>query len=631
MTSVTTSDAAASRSSFSYAQAAKGTSTPATPSFQAAQESTTQSSAVSEMGSVTEDLPHASNGKSSKTSDAGLSSGSSSTKDEKVGASSVTSDLVASSVLPGKEDDDLSDTTSLSESGAELRPATNEAETHNGDEKKEGGRRGKGKRKGEAKEKAEKPAPVLLKEAPIPTVNFWQQRAQVVKPIPAASEKKSTSTTPTNSQSVASNTHSAGPNDIAQPVRSTSFTKRDEANVPGTPLLPRNDEVAWPTPLSAQDEERRRAQESQEKADKEKPGPTPAKPHGKNEWKPVAYTPTVKFNTPLPALRGRGGKVGVRGGRIPGPTERSAPLGQSASNNEVQTEYKPRSKSEGGIARSTAPTTNSKHAGGIQPTEAGDIMQAPSEPSNLDATGGGQDESGDAMTISKSSENVLTAHTTTANAVTEDSTTTKSNIPSLQNGMRGSEEQRENNNQATEGGPVTRHSKRRGSRGAQLPGDALNGDKKRSPEAGLAGDKGSWIDNRENRKEPFATREDRPTRGRGKGGRGGLAQSAHFGATQHGFPAPQSAGHHSKNPSYSYYTPAGTYTQTSRGGYRAGRASVPGDGAFGRYPYPAGQFMEYPYANNVYNTYSSMMPMASLPYTPQIGQQALVSEISMQL
>jgi len=623
MSSVTASDAAASKSSFSYAQAAKGTSTPTTPSVPAAQDSTTQSSAVSEMGSATEEPTHASHEKSSKTSDAGLSSVSSSTKDEKAGASSVTSDLVASSILPSKEDDNVSDVTSPSESGLEpgQHPATNDAETHDGDEKKEGGRRGKGKKKGEAKEKAEKPAPVLLKEAPIPTVNFWQQRAQVVKPTPAAIEKTSTPTTPTNSHSGASNTHSAGASGVGQPERSTSFPKRDELGGPSTPLLPRNDEVSWPTPLSAQDEERRRAQESQ---DKEKSGPAPAKPHGKNEWKPVAYTPTVKFNTPLPGLRGRGGKVGVRGGRVPGPTERSAPHGQVTSHTEVNSEYKPRSKSEGGVARSTAPMGTTKHTAG---TEAEDFTQAPTEMS----TNVSQGESGNATTNSMSNEHTSAADTSSINAVLESSTTTKTNTFALQDGMRGSEEHRETSMQATDGAPVTRHSKRRGSRGSQLPGDAVNGDKKRSPDAGFAGDKGSWIDSRENRKDPFATREERPTRGRGKGGRGGLAQNAHFGATQHGFPGSQNASHHSKNPSYSYYTPAGAYTQNSRGGYRGGRASVPADSSFGRYGYPAGQFMEYPYANNVYNAYPSMMPMATLPYVPQIGQQALVSEISMQL
>lgn len=627
MSSVTASDAAASRSSFSYAQAAKGTSTPTTASVPATQDSTTQSSAVSEMGSATEEPTHASNGKSSKTSDAGLSSVSSSTKDEKAGASSVTSDLVASSILPSKEDDNVSDVTSPSESGQEQGqyPATNDADAHDGDEKKEGGRRGKGKKKGETKEKAEKPAPVLLKEAPIPTVNFWQQRAQVVKPTPAAIEKTSTPTTPTNSQSGASNTHSAGASGVGQPVRSTSFPKRDESGGQGTPLLPRNDEVSWPTPLSAQDEERRRAQESQ---DKEKSGPTPAKPHGKNEWKPVAYTPTVKFNTPLPALRGRGGKLSVRGGRVPGPTDRSAPIGQASPHNEVTSEYKPRSKSEAGLARSTAPMGTTKHT---ISTESENSTQAPTEMPNHDAITGSQGESANATNKSTSNTNTFAADTSSINAIAESSTTTKANTFALQNGMRGSEEHRETSMQATEGAPVTRHSKRRGSRGSQLPGDAVNGDKKRSSDAGFAGDKGSWIDSRENRKDPFASREERPTRGRGKGGRGGLAQNAHFGATQHGFPGSQNASHHSKNPSYSYYTPAGTYTQNSRGGYRGGRASVPADSSFGRYAHPAGQFMEYPYVNNVYNAYPGMMPMASLPYVPQMGQQALVSDISMQL
>lgn len=626
MSSTTANEAAAGKSTFSYAQAAKGSSTPSTPSIPAAQDSATQSSAVSEMGSITEELSHPTTSKGSKTSDAGLSSVSSSTKDEKAGPSSVTSDLIASSVLPNKEDDDVSDVTSPSESAVEQdsRPNVNETETHDGDEKKESGRRGKGKRKGEAKEKAEKPAPVLLKEAPIPTVNFWQQRASVVKPSSPVGEKSSTSATTTSNQGSASNTASASASTVTQPVRSTSFPKRDEANAPAMPLLPRNDEVSWPTPLTAQDEERRRAQELQEKADKEKSSPAMAKPHGKNEWKPVAYTPTVKFNTPLPALRGRGGKVGVRGGRVPGPTERSLPVGQAASNNEVPSGYKPRSKSEGGFARSAAPMPTSKRAFATQNAEAEATPQSSSEHHNATAVNGSADGS---ATVDTTASTPGAADLPPANAEAENAEATESQPSTMSNGFRDSQEQQRTPPQATEGAPVSRRQRR----GSHLPTEGANGDKKRASESGFASDKGSWIDNRENRKDSFVSREERPSRGRGKGGRGGLAQTAHFGLGQHGYSVPQNASHHTKTPSYSYYTPAGTYTQGSRGGYRGGRASVPTDAAFGRYAYPAGQFMEYPYATNVYNAYPGMMPMANFPYVPQIGQQALVSELSMQL
>lgn len=72
--------------------------------------------------------------------------------------------------------------------------------------------------------------------------------------------------------------------------------------------------MSWPTPDSAQGEEKKRAQERAEKGDKEK---TPAaKPHGKEKWMPVPYVPTAVFNTPLPPAR-RGGRP-ARGGRESG-------------------------------------------------------------------------------------------------------------------------------------------------------------------------------------------------------------------------------------------------------------------------------------------------------------------------
>lgn len=74
---------------------------------------------------------------------------------------------------------------------------------------------------------------------------------------------------------------------------------------------PPGDATSWPTPDSAQGEEKKKAHERVEKGEKEK---TPAsKPHGREKWMPVPYVPTAIFNTPLPAAR-RGGRAS-RGGR----------------------------------------------------------------------------------------------------------------------------------------------------------------------------------------------------------------------------------------------------------------------------------------------------------------------------
>ncbi|KAI9781038.1 MAG: hypothetical protein M1816_002581 [Peltula sp. TS41687] len=77
------------------------------------------------------------------------------------------------------------------------------------------------------------------------------------------------------------------------------------------------DSMSWPTPESAKDEERRKAQGKNEKSDKERNNATGTKPHGKEKWTPVPYTPTVVFETQLsprgPMRPGRGGRDAGRG------------------------------------------------------------------------------------------------------------------------------------------------------------------------------------------------------------------------------------------------------------------------------------------------------------------------------
>ena len=75
---------------------------------------------------------------------------------------------------------------------------------------------------------------------------------------------------------------------------------------------PAEDPTSWPTPDTAQDEEKKKTVERGEKVEKEK---SPAvRPHGKEKWMPVPYVPSAIFNTPLPNAARRGGRP-ARGGR----------------------------------------------------------------------------------------------------------------------------------------------------------------------------------------------------------------------------------------------------------------------------------------------------------------------------
>ena len=80
------------------------------------------------------------------------------------------------------------------------------------------------------------------------------------------------------------------------------------------PLPPPGDAISWPTPDSAQGEEKRRAHDKGERLEKnEKEKVSATRSHGKEKWVPVPYVPNAVFTTPLPPGR-RGGRPS-RGGR----------------------------------------------------------------------------------------------------------------------------------------------------------------------------------------------------------------------------------------------------------------------------------------------------------------------------
>ncbi|KAL2353928.1 hypothetical protein BJ546DRAFT_1062018 [Cryomyces antarcticus] len=100
---------------------------------------------------------------------------------------------------------------------------------------------------------------------------------------------------------------SEGHTDLARraPSKAAAPERSEKPNYASAPP-PVRDQRSWPTPESAQDEERKRAQGKEEKAEKERNTTTTSKPHGKNEWVSVPYTPNVIFSTPLPNTRPRG-------------------------------------------------------------------------------------------------------------------------------------------------------------------------------------------------------------------------------------------------------------------------------------------------------------------------------------
>jgi la-related protein 1 len=229
------------------------------------------------------------------------------------------------------------------------------------------GRKGKKSKKQkntekESEKEKEEVKPEILVPAPLPTVNFWQQRKEELaktKPSPVliqnpqsfvessiANDATSAATTKAGdtkkrgkSSNVddgdkimgakdASNTgrgqkkggESGGKAKEDQPSkragpRGSRTGEKDEKSSANQLPPPVEDAISWPTPETALEEEKRKAQEKLEK--EEKDDNASSKPRPKEKWVPVPYIPTVTFNTPLPTRGGRG-RGGARGGRTEG-------------------------------------------------------------------------------------------------------------------------------------------------------------------------------------------------------------------------------------------------------------------------------------------------------------------------
>ena len=198
----------------------------------------------------------------------------------------------------------------------------------------------KASQKGKGK-KREQPPAKPLQEAPLPTVNIWQQRAELRqkpgKPAPTGSApngsaakqgqdadgadiKGGNASTETKLQggeekSDAARQESRTETDAKKSTRGRPQEKEAKENAPVFSLPLDRDQESWPTMGAAIDEDRKKAQEKTEKSDKERKESVGAKTSGKGQWVKVPFVPSVNFNTPLPSTGARrGGRSTARGG-----------------------------------------------------------------------------------------------------------------------------------------------------------------------------------------------------------------------------------------------------------------------------------------------------------------------------
>jgi la-related protein 1 len=178
-----------------------------------------------------------------------------------------------------------------------------------------------------------------LQEAPLPAVNIWKKRAdeqksKIQKPIASplsngvsnpnsnGPSKKSESEAKAHSATRPKNNDDDRSAHARKDTRAETDSRKDskksfEKDTKSTngalPPPPKRDQESWPTPETVINEDRKKAQEKGEKEQKESAA---AGSHGKHEWVKVPYTPSVVFSTPLPTAANprRGGRPGGRGG-----------------------------------------------------------------------------------------------------------------------------------------------------------------------------------------------------------------------------------------------------------------------------------------------------------------------------
>jgi la-related protein 1 len=328
-----------SQPTFSYAQAAKGqapaqqipqpSTSPAPASVSSKDETTTVSTSVTAPSVASnEDMREP-----TKHSQAGNESGHQKQESD-IETQSSNAATVTPMVPTAKGDSTPARSTPAAAEEKPQRHAGRSSRTTDAESRK--GRKGKKGRKedkdGEAdgdkaQEEKEPPKPVILSEAPIPTVNPWLQRkAATAKPAaPVENGKKEESAGAQDGNSTEKlQKKSADLNHASDqaPRRNGPRGSRAE-NAASLPSV--NDASLWPDVKSAAvaaDEEKKKNQDkTEQRVDKDGQGQDDAaSKNKKKEWVAMPYVPSVNFNTPMPQRSSNKPRGGARGGREAGTT-----------------------------------------------------------------------------------------------------------------------------------------------------------------------------------------------------------------------------------------------------------------------------------------------------------------------
>ncbi|OAA79573.1 La domain family [Akanthomyces lecanii RCEF 1005] len=330
----------ATASAFSYAQAAKGqNSNPESP--QSTSQATDSLSTIPASATTTLDDASVAGSGNQDTS------GAPADKHDAASTIGSESDIRSESVLSRRTDGRKEE--ELSRLERPWRRADREPSTRSTDDADS--KRRKGKKKGDKPAEEEQPK-IELTEAPVPSVNIWQQRkeaaaAKVIKPDDASSTAASEDVKPlpkaTDFAGAVNGHKSTRKADAPRPERASRGARvADREARDGKGELPPSvdDAMLWPTPETAVQEDKDSKKKSDTKPESKETQDDAGKPRSKEKWVTYDYVPTVNFETQLPQIRNtkpRGGARNVNGGRpsIPGQTgDKAAAAAPAAKTND---------------------------------------------------------------------------------------------------------------------------------------------------------------------------------------------------------------------------------------------------------------------------------------------------------
>ncbi|KFX90787.1 hypothetical protein O988_08030, partial [Pseudogymnoascus sp. VKM F-3808] len=149
--------------------------------------------------------------------------------------------------------------------------------------------------------------------------------------------------------------------------RGSRVGDKDEKSAANQLPPPVGDAISWPTPETALEEEKRKAQEKVDKDEKDAESSASKQPRQKEKWVSVPYTPSVTFNTPLPVrgARGRAGRpAGRDGGGRGAQSSNDGPGGdKTEANGGSDNRERGRDNASSGRATSLPPNASKRSAG----------------------------------------------------------------------------------------------------------------------------------------------------------------------------------------------------------------------------------------------------------------------------